>query len=91
LARHSQLEVLEKSLVEVRDLFVRISAMVMEQGTLIQVIEYHADRTTHNVDKAAKTVEKARDYQIKALKKKTYIAIWIAVILLILVLIIVIF
>lgn len=31
MARHSELEKVERSLIEVRDMFVRISAMVAQQ------------------------------------------------------------
>jgi t-SNARE complex subunit (syntaxin) len=68
MARHNELEKLEKSLIEVRDLFVRMATLVFEQGALIQVVEYHAQQTVSNVDRAEKTLEKARDLKIKALK-----------------------
>lgn len=60
---------------EVRDMFLHISTYVMEQGSLIQVIEYETESALHNVDKGGSELEKARDLKIKALKKKTYILI----------------
>lgn len=35
LVRHSELEKVEKSLIEVRDMFLRISALVIEQVKLL--------------------------------------------------------
>ena len=60
---------------------------VMEQGSLIQVIEYETESALHNVDKGADQLEKARELQIKALKKKTCILIWLSIILAVLILI----
>jgi syntaxin 16 len=72
---------LEKSLQEVHDMFIEMSTLIMEQGSLIQVIEYETESALQNVDKGADQLEKARELQIKALKKKTCILIWLAIIL----------
>ena len=48
--------------------FLQISKLVSEQGNLIQVVEYHSEQATFNVDKGAENLEKARVLQIKALK-----------------------
>lgn len=82
---------LEKSLQEVYEMFVQISTLVMEQGSLIQVIEYETENALQNVDKGADQLEKARELQIKALKKKTCILIWLAVILGVLIFILLVF
>lgn len=87
MERHDLLVNLEKSLLEVHEMFVQISTLVMEQGSLIQVIEYETENAIQNVDKGADQLEKARELQIKALKKKTCILIWLAVILGVLILI----
>ncbi|CAO1337598.1 unnamed protein product [Diamesa serratosioi] len=79
--RHDELENFEKSLKEVFELFLQISKLVSEQGNLIQVVEYHSEQATFNVDKGADNLEKARVLQIKALKKKTCILIWVTSIL----------
>lgn len=79
MQRHNLLINLENSLQEVSEMFIQISTLVMEQGSLIQVIEYETESALHNVDKGADQLEKARDLQIKALKKKTCILIWLAV------------
>ncbi|XP_055586042.1 syntaxin-4 isoform X2 [Uranotaenia lowii] len=91
MARHSQLVQLEKSLVEIRDLFVRISTLVMEQGSLVQVIEYHAQQALLNADHGAHQLEKAREYKIKAMKKKTWLLIWVIVALVVLILLMIVF
>lgn len=79
--RHNMLVNLEKELQEIRDMFFNIATFVMEQGSLIQVIEYETENAIMNVDKGADELEKARELQIKALKKKTYILIILLIIL----------
>lgn len=79
--RHNLLLNLEKSLAEVLDMFNQISSLVMEQGSILQVIEYEVERAQGNVDKGADELDKARELQIKALKKKTYILIILLIIL----------
>lgn len=90
MQRHNLLSELEQSLIEVHEMFIQISSLVMEQGSLIQVIEYETESALQNVDKGADQLEKARELQIKALKKKTCILIWLAVILAVLIFILII-
>lgn len=85
MQRHNHLIELEKSLQEVYDMFLQVSTLVMEQGSLIQVIEYEVENALQNVDKGNDQLEKARELQIKALKKKTCILIWLAIILAVLI------
>lgn len=70
---------IERSLTEVRDMFLRISALVMEQSSLIQVVEYHAQQATINMDRGADQLEKARTSQMKYLKRKTCLLVWLSV------------
>ena len=91
MKRHSELETLEKSLIEIRDMFHDLSLLVFEQGNLIQVVEYHAQVASMNVEKGGEQLEEARELQIKALKKKTCILIWVTAILAVLIIFIIIF
>lgn len=91
MKRHSELESLERSLLDIRDLFLQVSTLVMEQGALIQVVEYHAQVASMNVEKGGEQLEKARELQIQALKKKTCILIWVTAVLAVLIFIIIIF
>lgn len=52
-------------------MFMRIAALVVEQSSLIQVVEYHAQQATFNVDRGNDQLEKARDNKMKWLKRKT--------------------
>lgn len=90
MQRHNLLTELEQSLIEVHEMFIQISSLVMEQGSLIQVIEYETESALQNVDKGADQLEKARELQIKALKKKTCILIWLTIILAVLIIVLII-
>lgn len=81
MQRHNLLINLERTLEEVRDMFIQINLHVMEQGSMIQVIEYEVERAQNNVEKGEEELDKARELQIKALKKKTYILIILLIIL----------
>lgn len=76
---------------QVRDMFFQISSYVMEQGSLIQVIEYETENALNNVDRGGTELEDARRLQIKALKKKTYILLILLIVLGIIILILIIF
>lgn len=54
--------------MEARDMFLRISTLVMEQSDKIQKIEYFATQSTNKVEKGGTKLEKARGLKAKALK-----------------------
>ncbi|XP_031628587.1 syntaxin-4 [Contarinia nasturtii] len=89
LVRHSELEKVERSLIEVRDMFLRISALVIEQSPLISQVEYFAQQATLNIDKGAAKLEKAREMKIKRMKWKIWFLFWLAVILTVIILILI--
>lgn len=68
MVRHTELQKIEKSIIEVRDLFIRISTLVMEQSEQITRIEHFATKTTTRVEKGGGALDKARKLKIKVLK-----------------------
>lgn len=68
MTRHTELQKIEKAIIEVRDLFVRISTLVMEQSDKINRIEDFATKTSAKVEKAEGQIDKARKLRIKAIK-----------------------
>lgn len=69
--RQNELLKIEKSIIEVRDMFLRISTLVMEQSDKIQKIEFFASQSSHKVEKGGTKLEKARENKIKTLKVKS--------------------
>lgn len=69
-ARHSDIMKLEKSIMELRDLFVDMAMMVEMQGEMVNRIENHVALSKSRVDKARVEVNQAIAYRSKAKLKK---------------------
>lgn len=69
-ARHSDIMKLEKSIMELRDLFVDLATLVETQGEMVNRIENHVALSKSRVDKARVEVNQAIAYRSKAKIKK---------------------
>lgn len=69
-ARHSDIMKLEKSIMELRDLFVDLATLVEIQGEMVNRIETHVALSKSHVDKARVEVNQAIAYRSKARIKK---------------------
>lgn len=69
-ARHSDIMKLEKSIRELRDLFVDLATLVEVQGEMVNRIENHVALSKSHVDKARVEVNQAIAYRSKARIKK---------------------
>ena len=70
-ARHSDIMKLEKSILELRDLFVELASLVESQGEMVNRIENHVALSKSHVDQARAQVKTATEYRSKAAIKKT--------------------
>ncbi|CAH1404565.1 unnamed protein product [Nezara viridula] len=66
--RHQELLKIEKSLQELRDLFMDMAILIEHQGELVNRIENHVLKTTDYVDTAKVEMNKAIKYQKKSRK-----------------------
>ncbi|XP_073504928.1 syntaxin-4 [Phyllobates terribilis] len=87
-ARHEEILKLEKSIVELHDMFMYLAMEVEAQGETIDSIEKNILHSTDYVEKAKKQLDQAVDNRQKARKKKVYIAICLAIFIIVIVLII---
>ncbi|XP_073403558.1 syntaxin-4 [Dendrobates tinctorius] len=87
-ARHEEILKLEKSIVELHDMFMYLAMEVEAQGETIDSIEKNILHSTDYVEKAKKQLDQAVDNRQKARKKKVYIAICVAILIIVVVLII---
>ncbi|XP_077129997.1 syntaxin-4 [Ranitomeya variabilis] len=87
-ARHEEILKLEKSIVELHDMFMYLAMEVEAQGETINSIEKNILHSTDYVEKAKKQLDQAVDNRQKARKKKVYIAICLAIFIIVVVLII---
>jgi len=69
-ARHSDIMKLEKSILELRDLFVDLATLVEMQGEMVNRIENHVAMSKSHVDKGRVEVNQAIAYRSKARLKK---------------------
>ncbi|KAM8888592.1 syntaxin-4 [Synchiropus picturatus] len=83
-SRHDEILKLERSIKDLHDMFQYLAMEVEAQGELVDSIENNIRQTNNYVEKAKENTEKAVTYQQKARKKKVWIAICLAILLLIL-------
>lgn len=72
-ARHDDIIKLEKSIRELRDLFIDLAAMVEAQNEMIDRIDYNVSNTRDHVVTAKIATKKAVEYRKKSRKKKIII------------------
>lgn len=84
-SRHDEILKLERSIRDLHDMFQYLAMEVEAQGEMVNSIERNIKQSSDYVEKAKGNVEKAVDYQRKARKKKVWIAICLAILILIIV------
>ena len=68
--RHEEFVKLEKSIQEVYELFIELSAMVEDQGNTLDIIEMNVENTATNANEGAKNLKEARRKKKKTRKIK---------------------
>ncbi|XP_008312691.1 syntaxin-4-like [Cynoglossus semilaevis] len=84
-SRHDEIIKLERSIRDLHDMFQYLAMEVEAQGEMVNRVEANINQSTNYVEKAKDNVEKAVTYQQKARRKKLWIAICLAILILILV------
>ncbi|CAN9508802.1 unnamed protein product [Ophioblennius macclurei] len=82
-SRHDEILKLERSIRELHDMFQYLAMEVEAQGEMVNRIEANIIDSSNFIEKAKENTEKAVTYQQKARKKKVWIAICCAILLLI--------
>ncbi|XP_064780082.1 syntaxin-4-like isoform X1 [Oncorhynchus masou masou] len=83
-SRHDEILKLERSIRDLHDMFQYLAMEVEAQGDMVNRIEANVLNSTNYVQKAVVETEKAATYQNQARKKKIWIALCCAILLLIL-------
>ncbi|KAK0160729.1 hypothetical protein PV328_008105 [Microctonus aethiopoides] len=86
-SRHDELLKLEKSLVEIKDLFFEIAFAVEKQGEQLNCVEYFAGRATDDVEDGRNELVEAENKRTKSRKRKIKLFIILGIIVLLLILI----
>ncbi|XP_076616982.1 syntaxin-4 [Chaetodon auriga] len=84
-SRHDEILKLERSIRDLHDMFQYLAMEVEAQGEMVNQIENNIKQSTDYVERAKENTEKAVTYQQKARKKKIWIAVCLAILILILV------
>ncbi|XP_040885225.1 syntaxin-4 [Toxotes jaculatrix] len=84
-SRHDEILKLERSIRDLHDMFQYLAMEVEAQGEMVNHIETNIKQSANYVERAKENTEKAVTYQQKARKKKIWIAICLAILILILV------
>lgn len=64
--RHQELASLEQSLLEMRDLFVLFSTLVMDHGSILNLAEGYVQVASEHVARAAADIKEARKYYTRS-------------------------
>lgn len=84
-SRRDEILKLESSIRELHDMFQYLAMEVEAQGELVDRIENNIEQSSEYVEKAKGELEKAVTYQHKSCKKKVWIAVCLAILILIIV------
>lgn len=79
---------ISRSIVEVNQLFKDLAGLVVDQGTVLDRIDFNIEQSTVKVKSALKSVKKAEQYQKKNRKMMAIICLSVTVTVLVLILII---
>jgi t-SNARE complex subunit (syntaxin) len=89
--RDQSIREIEKTVVELNDIFKDLSSLVSEQGSMLDNIESNIDVSVQQVSKGTEQLRKASDYQKKARTKMCCLFLLLSVILGVVVLVIYLF
>ncbi|EPZ31583.1 Syntaxin/epimorphin domain-containing protein [Rozella allomycis CSF55] len=79
--RHNEIMVLEKSMLELHQLFMDISLLIDQQGDMINTIESQVEQATEYTSNAVVQLKSAVEHQKSVRKKKWYLLIFFLIIL----------
>lgn len=86
LEREREIYKISQNVVEISIIFKELENIVIDQGTILDSIEYNLDRTTENVNDAHKQLNKAESYQKQTRKCKIVLFLILLIILLLMIL-----
>jgi len=85
--RAKDMESLEKSMLELRNIFVQLQTMVEEQGYVINSIMDNVEATEVKAEHAVEELRQAATYQSSARRKKIFVAVCCIILIIILIIV----
>jgi syntaxin 16 len=68
--RENEIEKIAQGIIELANIFQELQTMVIDQGTMLDRIDYNVERVTRDVKEADKELKVASGYQKKGIKRK---------------------
>lgn len=68
--REREIESIAQGVIDLSNIFQEIQSMVIDQGSLLDRIDYNVDRTVEHLQKADKELKVATNYQRRSTKRK---------------------
>jgi syntaxin 16 len=78
--REQEINDIAKGIIELADIFKELQSMVIDQGTMLDRIDYNVERTTADVKGAEKELTVATGYQRRSMKRKILLLLLLLVI-----------
>ena len=78
--REREIEDIATGIIELSNIFQELQTMVIDQGTMLDRIDYNVERTAEEVKGADKELKVATGYQRKSVKRKIMLLLLICVI-----------
>lgn len=85
--RDKDIKEIVKSITELAAIFKDLSVLVIEQGTILDRIDYNIETVSHNVDDGVKQLTQASNYQKSYRKKLCMLLLCIGILVVLVVLI----
>jgi syntaxin 16 len=68
--RENEIEQIAQGIIELANIFQELQTMVIDQGTMLDRIDYNVERVSRDVKEADKELKVASGYQKKSIKRK---------------------
>lgn len=68
--RENEIEQIAQGIIELANIFQELQTMVIDQGTMLDRIDYNVERVTRDVKEADKELKVASGYQKRSIKRK---------------------
>lgn len=78
--REREIEQIAQGVIDLANIFQEMNTMVIDQGTMLDRVDYNVERTNENLKKADKELKTAGGYQKKATKRKIILLLILIVI-----------
>ena len=78
--REREINEIAKGIIELADIFKELQNMVIDQGTMLDRIDYNVERTVVNVKGAEKELTVATNYQKRSIKRKILLLLLLLII-----------